>query len=59
MGRTTVNLIGNCVATVVIARWENKFDYYKMSDFIKSKNLKLASVSNINDYKEGVNDGTN
>ena len=59
MGRTTVNLIGNCVATVVIARWENKFDYFKMSDFIKSKNLKLASVSNINDYKEGVNDGTN
>ncbi len=59
MGRTTVNLIGNCVATVVIARWENQFDYYKMSDFIKSKNLKLASVSNINDYKEGVNDGTN
>ena len=59
MGRTTVNLIGNCVATVVIARWENKFDYYKMSDFIKSKNIKFAQVSNINDYKEGVNDGTN
>ena len=59
MGRTTVNLIGNCVATVVIARWENKFDYYKMSDFIKSKNMKLATVSNINDYKEGTNDGTN
>ena len=55
MGRTTVNLIGNCVATVVIARWENQFDYYKMSDFIKRKNLKLATVSNIDDYKEGVN----
>ena len=27
MGRTTVNLIGNCVATVVLARWENCFDY--------------------------------
>ena len=60
MGRTTVNLIGNCVATVVIARWENKFDYYKMSNFIKSKNIKLATVSNIEDYKEGINtDGTN
>ena len=55
MGRTTVNLIGNCVATVVIARWENKFDYYKMSDFIKNKNMKLATVSNIEEYKEGVN----
>ena len=36
MGRTTVNLIGNCVATVVIARWERQFDYRKMKKFIKS-----------------------
>ncbi len=35
MGRTTVNLIGNCVATVVIARWEKAFDYDKMKLFIK------------------------
>lgn len=35
MGRTTVNLIGNCVATVVIARWERVFDYEKMNIFIK------------------------
>ena len=35
MGRTTVNLVGNCVATVVIARWENEFDYDKMNSFIK------------------------
>jgi proton glutamate symport protein len=26
MGRTTVNLIGNCLATVVMARWEGEFD---------------------------------
>ena len=58
MGRTTVNLIGNCVATVVIARWENQFDYYKMSDFIKNnKKLKLATVSNIDEYKEGNSNG--
>lgn len=25
MGRTTVNLVGNCLATVVMARWENDF----------------------------------
>jgi len=36
MGRTTVNLIGNCVATVVIARWENQFDYDKMNKFVNS-----------------------
>ncbi len=40
MGRTTVNLIGNCVATVVIARWENAFDYNKMHEFIKMKNIR-------------------
>ena len=34
MGRTTVNLIGNCVATVVIARWEKVFDYDKMKKFV-------------------------
>ena len=26
MGRTCVNVIGNCLATVVIARWEQEFD---------------------------------
>jgi proton glutamate symport protein len=25
MGRTTVNVIGNCLATVVMARWEGDF----------------------------------
>ena len=38
MGRTTVNLIGNCVATVVIARWENQFDYDKMNNYIAEQN---------------------
>lgn len=37
MGRTTVNLIGNCVATVVIARWENQFDYDKMKNYIEEQ----------------------
>jgi len=26
MGRTCVNLIGNCLATIVVARWEGEFD---------------------------------
>ena len=43
MGRTTVNLIGNCVATVVIARWENEFDYNKMNEYISSTAEKLES----------------
>lgn len=47
MGRTTVNLIGNCVATVVIARWEKSFDYVKMNDFIKRKNLRINTLGRI------------
>ena len=34
MGRTTVNLIGNCVATVVVACWEKEFDYEKNKRFV-------------------------
>ena len=37
MGRTTVNLIGNCVATAVVARWENEFDHDKMNDFLTNQ----------------------
>ncbi len=48
MGRTAVNLIGNCVATVVIARWENAFDYGKMNDFIRMKSLKTNTLTKIN-----------
>ena len=48
MGRTAVNLIGNCVATVVIARWENVFDYNKMNEFLKMKNIKTNTFGRIN-----------
>lgn len=43
MGRTTVNLIGNCVATVVIARWENDFDYVKMHEFVANVKFKKTN----------------
>lgn len=49
MGRTTVNLIGNCVATVVIARWENEFDYNKMNEYITSSAEKLESKPYLDD----------
>lgn len=29
MARTAVNVIGNCLATVVVAKWENEFDVEK------------------------------
>lgn len=56
MGRTTVNLIGNCVATVVIARWENEFDYDKMHEFVrvfKEESLTTNIKNKIGKIKEG------
>lgn len=33
MGRTSINLVGNCVASAVVARWEGVFDDEKMNVF--------------------------
>ena len=33
MGRTAVNVMGNCIATAVVARWEGVFDDAKMRAF--------------------------
>jgi proton glutamate symport protein len=33
MGRTCVNVMGNCLATVVVARWEGEFDYARARVF--------------------------
>lgn len=59
MGRTTVNLIGNCVATVVIARWENEFDYVKMKEFVREvKNNKLKkNISKQKDEEYSIIEG--
>lgn len=53
MGRTTVNLIGNCVASAVVARWENCFNYDKMNSFINADDDAIfeeiqAEFSNVN-----------
>ena len=37
MGRTGVNVMGNCMATVVVARWEGEFDDEKMRAFVAEK----------------------
>jgi proton glutamate symport protein len=34
MGRTTVNVVGNCLASVVIARWEG--DFGKEADAVET-----------------------
>ena len=56
MGRTTINLVGNCVATVVIARWEKAFDYDKMKEFVeqsKEESLGHDLQQKLEQIKEG------
>ena len=66
MGRTTVNLIGNCIASVVIARWENEFDYVKMSKFLENKKIKIGKnlkkhiqLQNLNSIDNSNNNSNN
>jgi len=33
MGRTIVNVVGNCTASIIMAKWENTFDEQKALDF--------------------------
>jgi proton glutamate symport protein len=38
MGRTSVNVMGNCISTAVVARWEGVFDDEKMKAFVAGNN---------------------
>src|SRR5436190_14737870 len=46
MGRSAMNLIGNCLATAVIARWEGEFDDERAQIFGTAKEAEL-------DWREG------
>jgi Na+/H+-dicarboxylate symporter len=46
LGRTCVNLIGNCLRTVVVARWEGQFDDRRAKVFGSPAEIDL-------DIKEG------
>ncbi|MDQ6626078.1 MAG: cation:dicarboxylase symporter family transporter [Verrucomicrobiota bacterium] len=45
MGRSAVNLIGNCLATVVVARWEGEFDDKRAAVFGTAAEEKLELES--------------
>ena len=42
MGRTAVNVMGNCIATAVVARWEGVFDDAQMRAFAAGRPAKVA-----------------
>ena len=42
MGRTAVNVMGNCIATAVVARWEGVFDDARMRAFAADSTYRAA-----------------
>ncbi len=42
MGRTAINVMGNCISTAVVARWEGVFDDAKMQAFAAEREAKAA-----------------
>lgn len=42
MARTSVNVLGNCLASVVVARWEGEFDDRKAAEFLANGNGKAG-----------------
>jgi proton glutamate symport protein len=42
MGRTAVNVMGNCIATAVVARWEGVFDDDRMRAFDSTSSSRAA-----------------
>jgi proton glutamate symport protein len=42
MGRTAVNVMGNCIATAVVARWEGVFDDERMREFASRRDEMAA-----------------
>ena len=42
MGRTAINVMGNCISTAVVARWEGVFDDAKMKAFAADEAAKAA-----------------
>src|SRR5213083_2007097 len=42
MGRTSVNVMGNCLATAVVARWEGVFDDAQMKAFVVENTYRAA-----------------
>jgi proton glutamate symport protein len=53
MARTSINLVGNCLATVVMARWEGTFelsaDDTPIADALAGVPLRMPAVEHPND----------
>ena len=57
MGRTGVNVIGNCLATVVVARWEKEFDEKRARVFGTPQETELDLKSGNVAFADAVRQG--
>src|SRR5437764_1403715 len=57
MGRTCVNVIGNCLATVIVARWEKEFDENRARVFGTLQEAELDLKSGDVAFAEAVRQG--
>ena len=57
MGRTCVNVIGNCLATVVVARWEKEFDENRARFFGTPEEAELDLKSGDVAFADAVRQG--
>lgn len=57
MGRTAVNVVGNCLATVVVARWEKEFDENRARLFGTAQEAELDIKSGDASFADAVRQG--
>src|SRR5882672_10195994 len=57
MGRTSVNVVGNCLATVVVARWEGEFDDEKARVFGTPEEVRRELASGDLAFAEAAAEG--
>jgi len=57
MGRTAVNVVGNCLATVVVARWEGEFDEKRARVFGTAQEAELDLKSGNAAFAEAARQG--
>jgi proton glutamate symport protein len=57
MGRSAVNLIGNCLATIVVARWERDFDDQRARVFGTPEEVELDLKSGDLAFADAVTQG--
>jgi aerobic C4-dicarboxylate transport protein len=52
--RVSVNLLGNCVATMVVARWEGQLDSDRMSRVLRGEDVAPLEDADAEPQKEVV-----